>query len=79
MIQVASTKCQTPHIPEALATRQGVGAEEKSEPRVLRVYLCRICNTPPHLTESQIRVGGEKKQKQRERSEGNKAKDAKEG
>jgi hypothetical protein len=27
----------------------GVGVEEKSEPRVLRVYLRRICNTPPTL------------------------------
>jgi hypothetical protein len=55
-----------------------VGVEEKSESRVLRVYLNRICNTPPHLTESWIRLSGEKKQKQRERPEGSKAKDAKE-
>jgi len=57
-----------------------VGVEEKSEPRVLRVYLCRICNTPPTLDRI-VDSGkcGEKKQKQRERPKGNKAKDAKEG
>ena len=39
-----SITCQTPHVPETLATRHGVGVEEKSEPSVLRVYLRRNCN-----------------------------------
>jgi hypothetical protein len=52
-----------------------VEVEEKSEPRVLRVYLHHIFNTPPIVDSGRWR----EKQKQRERPEGNKAKDAKEG